>query len=193
MQLPLTLFADDHLGHWMLRTIENVMTMESFILRLFSLLESYGMKVNPEKSSVVIRVQGTQLRKLMKKRTVMIKNKPHWRLKEGNTEHLIPMREDIAYLGKMLSLKEGSDKTLEFRIAEATAKAASLRKSIRSRKGLSQHHRVRIWHTCVVSSAMYGLLTTHLNGRMIAKLRAWFHRQLRAVAGPLIAGSLSVS
>ena len=28
---------------------------------------------------------------------------------------------------------------------------------------------------------MYGLLTTQFNGHMISKLRAWFHRQLRAV------------
>ena len=28
---------------------------------------------------------------------------------------------------------------------------------------------------------MYGLLATQFNGHMVAKLRAWFHRQLRAV------------
>ena len=53
--------------------------------------------------------------------------------------------------------------------------------AVRSRKGLSRSHRVRIWRTCVVSSAMYGLLTTPFNGHMVAKLRAWFHRNLRAV------------
>ena len=38
----------------------------------------------------------------------------------------------MTYLGNKLSLKEGSDPTLEFRLAEAAAKTSSLRKSIRS-------------------------------------------------------------
>ena len=38
-----------------------------------------------------------------------------------------------------------------------------------------------MWQTCVISSAMYGLLTTQFTGHMVSKLRAWFHRQLRAV------------
>ena len=87
----------------------------------------------------------------------------------------------LTYLGTKLSLRDGSDPTLEFRLAEAAAKTSSLRRSIRSRKGLSRSHRVRLWRTCVVSSALYGLLTTPFNGHMVAKLRAWFHRNLRAV------------
>ena len=102
--------------------------MEQFIIKLFRTLESYGLKVNPEKSSLIVRVQGSRLRKFARSRTVNIKQQPHW-----------------------------------------------------ARKGFSRHHRVRVWQTCVVSSAMYGLLTKHFNGHMVAKLRAWFHRQLRAV------------
>ena len=117
----------------------------------------------------------------MKSRTVIVKQKPRWKIQDRETEYLIPICETITYLGTKLSLKEGSDQTLDFRIAEAAAKVTSLRKSIRARKGFSRRHRVRVWQTCVVSSAMYGLLTTQFNGRMVAKLRACFHRELRAV------------
>ena len=88
-QLPLTLFADDHLGHRILRSVADVKQMEQLMIRLFRLLASYGLKVNPDKSSVIIRVQGTQLKKFVKARTVMIKQKPHWKLQDGDTEHLI--------------------------------------------------------------------------------------------------------
>ena len=67
-QLPLTLFADDHLGHRILRSVADVKQMEQFM---------------------IIRVQGTQLKKFVKARTVMIKQKPHWKLQDGDTEHLI--------------------------------------------------------------------------------------------------------
>ena len=182
MQLPWTLFADDHLGHWTLQTLQDVQQMEAAILALFTTLEDYGLKVNPEKSQMVVQVKGSRLKKLVQSRTVLIKNQPHWRLQDGDKQHLIPLCNVITYLGTKLSLRDGTDPTLEFRLAEAAAKTSSLRKSIRSRKGLSRSHRVRIWRTCVVSSAMYGLLTTPFNGHMVAKLRAWFHRNLRAVA-----------
>ena len=179
MQLPWTLFADDHRQ---LQTIADVHQMEAAILALFTTLESYGLKVNPEKSHMIIQVKGTQLKKLVKSRTVQIKNQPRWRLQSGEQQHLIPLCETITYLGTKISLKEGSDPTLEFRLAEAAAKTSSLKKSIRSRKGFSRFHRVRVWRTCVVSSAMYGLLTVQFSGHMVAKLRlrAWFHRRLRA-------------
>ena len=54
MQLPLTLYADDHLGHWLLKTTEDMKNMDAFIVKLFSTLEFYGLKVNPEKSSLII-------------------------------------------------------------------------------------------------------------------------------------------
>ena len=181
MRLPLTLYADDHLGHWLLKTTEDIKNMDAFIVKLFNTLESYGLKVNPEKSSLIIRVQGYRLNKLVRGRTVIVKQQPHWKIRDRETEYLIPICDTITYLGTKLSLKEGSDQTLDFRIAEAASKVTALRKSIRARQGFSRHHRVRVWQTCVVSSAMYGLLTTQFNGHMVSKLRAWFHRQLRAV------------
>ena len=181
MQLPWTLFADDHLGHWTLQTLQDVQQMEAAILALFNTLEAYGLKVNPDKSHMVVQVKGSRLKKLVQSRTVLVKNQPHWRLQDGDKQHLIPICNVITYLGTKLSLREGTDPTLEFRLAEAAAKTSSLRKSIRSRKGLSRSHRVRIWRTCVVSSAMYGLMAIPFNGHMVTRLRAWFHRHLRAV------------
>ena len=76
MHLPLTLFADDGLGHWLLKSVEDARQVEMSMVRLFRLLESYGLKVNPEKSRLIIRVQGTQLRKFVKSRTVVVKQQP---------------------------------------------------------------------------------------------------------------------
>ena len=59
----LTLFADDQLGHWTLKTVQDMQQIEAFMLNLFRLLALYGLKVNPEKSSMVIRVHSTKLQK----------------------------------------------------------------------------------------------------------------------------------
>ena len=122
MHLPLTLFADD-LGHCLLKSVEDARHMEATMLTLFRILASYSLnKVNPEKSSLIIRVQGTQLSKFVKSRTIIVRQQPHWKLQDGDTEHLIPICESITYLGTKLVLKEGSDKTLEFRLAELLLK-----------------------------------------------------------------------
>ena len=118
MQLPWTLYADNHLGHWTLQTIQDVQRMEAAISELFTTLERYGLKVNPEKSHMIIQVKGSQLKKMVKSRTIMIKNQPHWKLQVGDKQHFIPLCENI-YLGTKLSLKEGSDPTLEFRLSVA--------------------------------------------------------------------------
>ena len=76
MQLPWTLFADDHLGHWTLQTLQDVQQMEAAILALFTTLEAYGLKVNPEKSQMVVQVKGSRLKKLVQSRTVLVKNQP---------------------------------------------------------------------------------------------------------------------
>ena len=112
--------------------------MEAAILALFNTLEAYGLKVNPDKSHMVVQVKGSRVKKLVQSRTVLVKNQPHWRLQDGDKQHLIPICNVITYLGTKLSLREGTDPTLEFRLAEAAAKTSSLRKSIRSRKGLSR-------------------------------------------------------
>ena len=45
MQLPLTLYADDHLGHWLLKTTEDIKNMDAFIVKKFSTLVSYGLRL----------------------------------------------------------------------------------------------------------------------------------------------------
>ena len=71
----------------MLKSVEDARQMEMSMIRTFRLLGSYGLKVDPEKSSLIIRVQGMQLRKLVKSRTVFVRQQPHWNLQAGDKEH----------------------------------------------------------------------------------------------------------
>ena len=102
MQLPWTLFADDHLGHWTLQTLQDLQQMEAAILALFNTLEAYDLKVNPDKSHMVVQVKGSRLKKLVQSRTVLVKNQPRWRLQDGDKQHLIPICNVITYLGTKL-------------------------------------------------------------------------------------------
>ena len=93
---------------------------------------------------------------------------------------MIPICDTITYLGTKLTLKDGSDKTLEFRLAEAAAKVSSLRKSIRSRKGFSGHHRVRVWDACPWSACLPHVRLVLSTKKALRQHQALRHGQIQA-------------
>ena len=81
---------------------------------------------------------------------------------QDDEEHLIPMCDATTYLGTKLSLHEGADGALEYRLAEVGA----LRKSVRSRKvdwpGVTGLGSGKLALSVSVNCALYDLSTTLL-------------------------------
>ena len=79
---------------------------------------------------------------------------------QDDEEHLIPMCDATTYLGTKLSLHEGADGALEYRLAEVGA----LRKSVRSRKvdwpGVTGLGSGKLALSVSVNCALYDLSTT---------------------------------
>ena len=180
---PLTLFADDHLGAWSFHTKQDILDMERDVLKLFQILSEAGMRVNPSKSKLIVKVKGAEAERYMAKRTVLIHGQEHWRFGEGNDQVEVPIVQDFVYLGTVVTLDRQSDRAVSHRLEEARKREGQLRKSIRSRSVLKVGTRVAIWRACVVASAMYGLLSQELTAANVTAIRQWFHKSLRAVTG----------
>ena len=79
--------------------------MECSVPLLFRTLESYGLHVNPTKSSLLIKVRGKTLEKLLRDRTVWVKRKAQWRFRDRDRTYLVPMETQISYLGTIIPLQ----------------------------------------------------------------------------------------
>ena len=180
---PLTLFADDHLGVWSFHTKQDILDMERDVLKLFLILSEAGMRVNPSKSKLIVKVKGAEAERYLAKRTVFIHGQKHWRFGEGKDQVEVPIVSEFVYLGTVVALDRQSDRTVSHRLEEARKREGQLRKSIRSRSVLKVGTRVAIWRACVVASAMYGLLSQELTAANVTAIRQWFHKSLRAVTG----------
>ena len=180
---PFTVFADDHLGAWTFHTLDDIVAMEQQIIQLFGVLTAAGLSVNPSKSQLIIQVQGAAAERYLAKRTIHHHGKLHWCFGEGNDMVLVPIVQEFAYLGTIVTLGRPSDRTVTHRLAEARKREGQLRRSIRSRSLLRSGTRVAVWRACVVASALYGLLAQELTATNVTNLRKWYHRSLRAVTG----------
>ena len=57
---PLTLYADDHLGVWSFHTKQDILDMERDVLKFFLIRSEAGMRVNPSKSKLIMKVKGAE-------------------------------------------------------------------------------------------------------------------------------------
>ena len=105
-----------------------------------------------------------------------------WTIPAAAHVFTIPIAAEIQYLAIVVSVRR-STATLSVchRLQEADKRTAQLRRSTRSRRILAAKTRLRIWQTCVLTSALHGLHAIKLGGPDALKLSQWFHRQVRAI------------
>ena len=177
-----TAFADNQVGHWNIQSPADIGMVEKFITTFLQLLEDYGLQINPEKSKLLVRLQGSNAKSVLKKNTVKINNQKCWRFSGSRKTYHIPIVEELTYLGIVISVRRSSATlTLQHRLAEADKRTSCLRRSIRSRRIIPVHTRLSIWKTCVLSSALHGLHALRLSFADLQKLSQWYHKQIRAV------------
>ena len=70
---------------------------------------------------------------------------------------------------------------VQHRLAEARDREAKIKRTVQARRLLGLQHRIRIWQTCSVTSALFGIHPIGLSSTGAIVLRQWFHRQLRAI------------
>ena len=177
-----TAFADDQVGHWNIQNPEEIATVDRQVATFLQILEDYGLKINPDKSKLLVRLQGTRAKSVIKKNTLKVNNQKCWNFDGDRGSYQIPLAEELSYLGTIISVRRSSATlSLQHRLAEADKRTSCLRRSIRSRRIIPVHTRLSIWKTCVLSSALHGLHALKLSSADLQKLSQWYHRQVRAV------------
>ena len=168
-----TTFADDTLCQWMIDTQEDVAQLDSFLGRV--------LEVNLAKTALLLKVRGPGARRALKPYIVQREGRKHWRISSAKGEALIPLATSVVYLGTHLTLEGGGKAVVQHRLAEARDREAKIKRTVQARRLLGLQHRIRIWQTCSVTSALFGIHPIGLSSTGAVALRQWFHRQLRAV------------
>ena len=183
MRQMMTFFADDILEKWEFREMGDLDWFLRCIGCAFQILEEFGMTVNASKSSLLIQLRGHAGRRWLKARTRAVDGRPHLVAKtpQGLIK-TIPMVSQITYLGVILSFGNFERATIKHRIKCAENQRRRLQKVLQGKRILSRHHRLRIWQTCVVSTALHGISATGLDPHSLRLLRACFARHVRAIA-----------
>ena len=73
-----TVFADDFLAMFRLRTVEDLSTMCVQIGCLFTVLHEAGVQINPEKSQLLIQAAGSTLNRWIRMRTNTVEGSCSW-------------------------------------------------------------------------------------------------------------------
>ena len=176
-----TTFADDTLCQWMIDTQEDVAQLDSFLGRVLEVMGNLGLLVNLAKTALLLKVRGPGARRALKPYIVQREGLKHWRISNAKGEALIPLATSVVYLGTHLTLEGGGKAVVQHRLAEARDREAKIKRTVQARRLLGLQHRIRIWQTCSVTSALFGIHPIGLSSTGAVALRQWFHRQLRAV------------
>ena len=178
---PYTVFADDHLGSWVFHTLDDLRKMDSEVSALLAALTEAGMEISPSKSKLILKIKGAAAIKYARSKQVKKNGSWHWNFQAGEHTFTIPIEEEVTYLGTILTFGRQADRTVDHRLEEARRRECQLKRSIRSRSILHSGTRVLIWRSCVVTTALHGLMGLALDAKQASKLRQWFHKSLRAV------------
>ena len=155
--------------------------MDSEVSALLAALTTAGMEISPSKSKLIFRIKGAAALKYARSKQVKKNGSWHWNFRAGGQTFLIPIEEEVTYLGTILTFGKQADRTVDHRLDEARRRECQLKRSIRSRSVLNSGTRVQIWRSCVVTTALHGLMGLELDARLASRLRQWFHKSLRAV------------
>ena len=181
VQKILTLFADDFCGHWTITNLQDWKAVISDLTLLLETLATYNLKVNLQKTALLINLKGRSAKKVLRQ---------HTRHKAGDTflvlvvhgkECLLKIKESHTYLGTIISYRNRRDLNIGHRISSAQTRYQQLRKILNGRGPLSIKYRLRLWQACIPPSLTYSLEATGCTSKGLQRLKIVATRHLRAI------------
>ena len=178
-----TIFADDFHLFWCFSSEAEIHGMLHDLRIFLDQLQIHGLRVNYEKTAVLLYIQG---RKAGKWRSKLIRgNGKNTKIRleaidKTGQAILLPLVTSHKYLGIMLSYRNCEASTLALRKKSAVSTFARLRKWWGSSFPLRD--RVRLWYQTVWPTLTYGLVEVGLTKRLLAQFGATVYRQLRRIA-----------
>ena len=179
----LTFFADDLHASWTFTNEDELQKNLAQLRILLDLLQVMGIKINVDKSVVLLHMRGSSSSKWRSKILRRLNGKMQVRLPPPNKSDtdvvFLPLVKEHKYLGIMLSYVHLQDATLRHRTRLAQHTFIRLRRWWKT--CLPLHARINLWYQVVWPTLTYGLADTGLSKRGILKFQAVIFRQLRSI------------
>ncbi|CAE7244164.1 unnamed protein product [Symbiodinium microadriaticum] len=161
----MTLYADDTRCAWRLQSERDLNFMIKRALAVFDVYRKYGMQINPDKSTLIIKLGGTHGARWLKQHVHVHNGKRMFMLQHGTSYVSVPISKQSKYLGIMVSYHNFEQASL-----------------LHCSKYLRLRQRLQIYTACVRSTFLYGLPTIGLSDKDLMQLHRRDIKYLRAVA-----------
>ena len=163
IQRHLTIYADDfHIGSKFV-SFEEFQYCRKVVGILFSLLESMQLRINPDKSVVILEMRGSRSHAL--RPTVTRRDRDGEKMifyKLDSTSVSIPIHRTAKYLGVMICYGNFEDLSLKHRLSLMHTGFRRMQKWLLGKHSLSVKQRYQLWLTCIYPILSYGICATGL-------------------------------
>ena len=181
VQNILTLFADDFCGHWTITCLQDWTSAISDLTLLLETLETYQLKVNLQKTALLVNPKGKTAKKLLRQHTRQKAGETFLILQVHGRECLLRIKESHTYLGTIISYRDRRDLNVGHRISAAQTRYQQLRKILNGRGPLSTKYRLRLWQACIPPCLTYSLEATGCTARGLQSIKTIATRHVRAI------------
>ncbi|CAE7590378.1 Pol [Symbiodinium sp. CCMP2456] len=168
----LSIYADDKHCFWSLQSENDLRTALQQASQVVHVLGRSGMQVNFSKSAAVLMLRGVKA-SIMQALVTRIWNGVHCLCLQGeNTKRsiYIPLKEELEYLGVVLSYKQFEQATVQARGKRADQIFSTLRPVLRTQSVLSTQQRLRIYRACVSPALYYGIVSIGVTSSVVKQL-----------------------
>ena len=178
----LTLYADDTHCAWELNSLADLKFFIRSAVLLLSVYQTFGMKINPVKSALMIRLVGTHGSKWVQRHTLCIDNKPLFLFSHDLQTYHIPIVKQAKYLGVIISYQGYESASLKHRLQSAGLARQRLARVLHTSRYISTRQRLVIYSACVRTVLLYGLIHLQLSEKDLLALHRRDIKYIRAIA-----------
>ena len=180
-QRHLTVFADDTLIFWSVQSWASLRKAVKEAGKLMQQLSLDGVSISYEKSSCLLALSGTRKKRANRSYVDWHRGRECLCVSVASSQVLIPIVDQVSYLGIQLSYGRFEAQTIQYRVDKATTQFNGLTSVLRTTSKFSRQHRIRIYKACVWSSLRYGVLAAGLTQAGYNQIVTTLCLQLRKV------------
>ena len=175
-----TAYADDHLLHWVFKSMTSLERAVDELSFFWGLLKSMNMQIHPDKCTVIFTYRGTLKETVRDRFTRVTSTGRVFRFRHRGSLIEIPMQTQADYLGTVISYGSFEDLTLDRRIQKANQAYWRLHRILNSKRALSLRCRLRLRSTVIWSTLSFGLDCCGLTRAGQRKLQSLCMKHIRA-------------
>ena len=179
----LSVYADDLISQWSLRTVADFEISLHDIGLLLDLFDAFGLQVSLSKSVILMRLIGSSAKTLHKKHCSWVNSQYCLKIPRNNgTVAFLPIVKTHKYLGSILTYVNPEDATLTYRLKSGKLAFFRLIRFLGRNSQGSRNFKIQLWKQCVVSSYIYALFPCGLTRAGCYRFESAMFQDLRRLA-----------